>query len=278
MPRLMEKYILLLIVVVLLLVIFFIHRKDTPITLLSTRDQLDTLGICSFKNVLTPSQIEMLMQSCIDNDNKTVKDYIQQCPTILDAIHKTLGPDYVFQDYVFVIKKSSIHTCHRDGNSDMFNEKQTHPSYTMIVYLEDIEGGCLGIVPGSHDGRSLNLIGGLRSVVCHKGDMVLFNASLVHAGTLGPKSDNVRIQLKVTHKDDLEAINFYQQYNKMADRDNTLPFPIKKFHQQMSCLAPVVADMTQSEVQDTENVSVSKKIFSKIVYGDSNFYDLNDAF
>lgn len=278
MPRLMEKYILLLIVVVLLLLIFFIHRKDTPITLLSTRDQLDTLGICSFKNVLTPSQIEMLMQSCIDNDNKTVKDYIQQCPTILDTIHKTLGPDYVFQDYVFVIKKSSIHTCHRDGNSDMFNEKQTHPSYTMIVYLEDIEGGCLGIVPGSHDGRSLNLIGGLSSVVCHKGDMVLFNASLVHAGTLGPKSDNVRIQLKVTHKDDLEAIDFYQKYNKVADRDNTLPFPIKKFHQQMSCLAPVVADMTQSEVQDTENVSVSKKIFSKIVYGDSNFYDLNDAF
>ena len=278
MPRLMEKYILLLIVVVLLLVIFFIHRKDTPITSLSTRDQLDTLGICSFKNVLTPSQIEMLMQSCIDNDNKTVKDYIQQCPTILDAIHKTLGPDYVFQDYVFVIKKSSIHTCHRDGNSDMFNEKQTHPSYTMIVYLEDIEGGCLGIVPGSHDGRSLNLIGGLSSVVCRKGDMVLFNASLVHAGTLGPKSDNVRIQLKVTHKDDLEAIDFYQQYNKVAERDNTLPFPIKKFHQQMSCLAPVVADMTQSEVQDTENVSASKKIFSKIVYGDSNFYDLNDAF
>lgn len=278
MPRLMEKYILLLIVVVLLLVIFFIHRKDTPITLLSTRDQLDTLGICSFKNVLTPSQIEMLMQSCIDNDNKTVKDYIQQCPTILDAIHKTLGPDYVFQDYVFVIKKSSIHTCHRDGNSDMFNEKQTHPSYTMIVYLEDIEGGCLGIVPGSHDGRSLNLIGGLSSVVCRKGDMVLFNASLVHAGTLGPKSDNVRIQLKVTHRDDLEAINFYQQYNKVANRDNTLPFSIKKFHQQMSCLAPVVADMTQSEVQDTENVSASKKIFSKIVYGDSNFYDLNDAF
>jgi hypothetical protein len=274
----MEKYILLLIVVVLLLVIFFIHRKDTPITLLSTRDQLDTLGICSFKNVLTPSQIEMLMQSCIDNDNKTVKDYIQQCPTILDAIHKTLGPDYVFQDYVFVIKKSSIHTCHRDGNSDMFNEKQTHPSYTMIVYLEDIEGGCLGIVPGSHDGRSLNLIGGLSSVVCRKGDMVLFNASLVHAGTLGPKSDNVRIQLKVTHRDDLEAINFYQQYNKVANRDNTLPFSIKKFHQQMSCLAPVVADMTQSEVQDTENVSASKKIFSKIVYGDSNFYDLNDAF
>lgn len=278
MPRLMEKYILLLIVVVLLLVIFFIHRKDTPITLLSTRDQLDTLGICSFKNVLTPSQIEMLMQSCIDNDNKTVKDYIQQCPTILDAIHKTLGPDYVFQDYVFVIKKSSIHTCHRDGNSDMFNEKQTHPSYTIIVYLEDIEGGCLGIVPGSHDGRSLNLIGGLSSVVCRKGDMVLFNASLVHAGTLGPKSDNVRIQLKVTHRDDLEAINFYQQYNKVANRDNTLPFSIKKFHQQMSCLAPVVADMTQSEVQDTENVSASKKIFSKIVYGDSNFYDLNDAF
>jgi len=274
----MKRYILILSVMFLLLLIFFIYRKDTPVSLLSTRDQLETLGICSFKGILSQSQIEMLKQSCIDNDNKTVKEYIQRSPAILDAIQKTLGPDYVFQDYVFIIKKSSIHTCHRDGNSDMFNEKQKHPSYTALVYLEDIEGGCLGIVPGSHDGRSMNLVGGLSSVVCHKGDMVLFNASLVHAGTLGPKSDNIRIQLKVTHKDDLEAIHFYQKYNKVADRDNTLSFPIKKIHQQLSCLAPVISDMTQSEVQDTKNVSFSKKVFSKIVYGDSDFYDLNDAF
>lgn len=276
MPRIMRTTLILLLVMVLFLAL--VYRKDTPVTLLSTRDQLDTLGICSFKNVLSPSQIDMLTESCIDNDNKMVKEYIQQCPTILDAIHRTLGPEYVFQDYVFIIKKSSIHTCHRDGNSDMFNEGQKHPSYTIIVYLEDIEGGCLGIVPGSHDGRSLNLTGGLSSVVCHKGDMILFNASLVHAGTLGPKSDNLRIQLKVTHRDDLEAIHFYQKYNKVADRDNTLPMSLKKFHQQMSCLAPFVADMSQNEVKDTEHVSTSKKIFSKIVYGDSNFYDLNDAF
>jgi len=237
------------------------------------------MGICSFKNILTPDQVQSLKELCIDNDYNTVKKFIQGCPNVIDAIRRTLGPDYEFQDYIFVIKKSSIHTCHRDANGDMFNEGQQHPSYTVLVYLEDIEGGCLGIVPGSHDGRALNLTGGLHSVTCSRGDMVVFNANLVHAGTLGPKSDNIRIQMKVTHKDDRDKISYYEQYNKVIDSDNTLPGPIKKIHQQLTCMVPALADMTQGEVQTIEGVpSTGKQIFSQLVYGDPHFYDLPDAF
>ena len=253
------------------------QRKDKKVTLLSTRDHLDKYGICTFKEVINPAQVEALKTLCINNEYGTVKKYIQTCPNIVDTIRAMLGSDYEFQDYVFIIKKSSIHTCHRDANGDMFNEGQQHPSYTVLLYLEDIEGGCLGVIPGSHDGRSLNLTEGLYSVVCSKGDMILFNANLVHAGMLGPKSDNIRIQMKMTHKDDRAVIDYYENFNKVAERDNTLPMSIKKVHQQLSCLAPALADLSQGEIRDS-GTSTSKKVFSKIVYGDSGFYDLPDAF
>ena len=119
-----------------LLVLFMSLRRDTQVTLLSTRNQLETMGICSFKNILTTSQVQSLKELCIDNEYSTVKKFIQGCPNVIDAVQ-----------------------------------------------------------------------------------------------------------------------------------------------QQLSCLAPALADFTQGTVQDTDGVSgTGKQLFSKLVYGDSTFYDLPDAF
>ena len=53
-------------------------------------------------------------------------------------IKKYTNNEYIFQDYVFIIKRSSIHTCHRDSNGDFFNADQKYPSYTILFFLEDI--------------------------------------------------------------------------------------------------------------------------------------------
>jgi hypothetical protein len=258
-------------VFVLLLSAFFVNRKDTPFRPLSTRAALDRDGICQFRQILGPAQVSQLKALSVNNDSKVLKEYIHTCPAIVDTIRSLLGPDYAFHDYSFIIKKSSIHTCHRDANGDLFNEGQQWPSYTVLIYFD---GGALGVVPGSNDGRALNLTGGLRQVASASGDMILFDANLVHAGAIG--DDNVRLQLKVSHVDDHKVLDFYQGYNKVADRPNTHSFALKKVHQQLSCLAPALADMTQSEVKEDTN-SMNKKVFSALVYGDPNFYDLPDT-
>jgi hypothetical protein len=208
-------------------------------------------------------------------ENRDVKEQLMRNPRILTIV-ESLGPGYQFQDYVFILKKSSIHTCHRDANGDLFNEGQTHPSYTMIVFLEGSDN-CLEIAPGSHDGRKLNLEG-TTGVPCQAGDLFLFDANLVHAGAIGP--DRLRVQMKVTHEDDRKTIGYYENYNKVADHDNPLPDVVKGIHQRASCAFPFVADMVQDEVKQsyTGEQSDGQRAYSQFFYGNKDFYKLNDAF
>jgi len=209
-----------------------------------------------YRNVLSPSDLEIIKGS----DEKVIKQMITDDPRFKGL----MDPGYEFQDYIFVIKKSSIHTCHRDANGDMFNEGQIHPSYTMLLY---VEGGSLNVVPGSQDGRAFNF-DGTDQVFFNPGDVIVFDANMVHAGSIGP--DNLRIQMKITHHDDRDTLDYYEQYTKIASRDNKLSEPLKMIHQRLSCAVPGISDLTQEQVKRGTN----SKLFSRFFYGDENFYEL----
>lgn len=259
--------ILVVLMLILLLVGFLIFPRVGVRRSLS----LEQDGFQTHQSILSPTEVESLRQM----DNKSVKEYLQGHPRVLKVI-ESLGPGYQFQDYVFILKKSSIHTCHRDANGDLFNEGQMHPSYTMIVFLEGSDN-CLEIAPGSHDGRKINP-SGTSGIPCRAGDLFLFNANIVHAGAIGP--DRLRVQMKVTHQDDRETIKYYENYNKVADHDNPLPEFVRGIHQKASCAFPFVADMVQDEVKEsyTGKMSDGQKAYSQFFYGNQDFYKLNDAF
>jgi hypothetical protein len=214
-------------------------------------------GFSIHRGVMNQSEIDSIKVLAAEGSNDIIKQMVQNSRIELES-------GYEFQDYIFVIKKSSIHTCHRDANGDMFNEGQQHPSYTMLLF---IDGGSLNVVPGSQNGRLVNLEG-IDQIWFNPGDLILFDANLVHAGSIGP--DNLRIQMKITHRDDRDVLSYYEKYNKTASKDSMLPEPLKHIQQKLSCSVPAIADLTQGYVKSGKN----SKLFSQIFYGNENFYEL----
>ena len=275
----------ILLVLFLLWIIITAFFSEVPIYK-PTHNDLDKNGFAIYKNVLTNDEIHKLNVLCLDNDYKTTKDVLLN-HTRLNKLIKSIGSDHIFQDYVWIIKKSSVHTCHRDNNGDFFNEGQKHPSYTMIVYLEDMDK-CLGVIPESHKNQYSYFIdfnGNLVNLPCKKGDVIVFNANLIHVGTLNKLDDNLRVQLKVTHKDDIDKIAYYQNFNKVLNKDNTMPMHIRKAQRNISCMFPGFSNLTQSEnirtsrgTDNGANIGVFQKWFSYLFYGDVDFYDLPNAF
>jgi hypothetical protein len=91
--------------------------------------------------------------------------------------------------------------------------------------------------------------------------------------------------MKVSHKDDLESLSYYQNYNKVLKEENTLPHSIKKAQMNLSCMFPFVSNLTQKEnIQSARGsingatISIFQKWFSYLFYGNSHFYDLPNAF
>jgi ectoine hydroxylase-related dioxygenase (phytanoyl-CoA dioxygenase family) len=260
----------------------------------STQDyKLHKDGFCIIKNVFDEQQIEKIKNQCINNDYYNVKHYLLNDENlhnkVMSSIENNKGNNnnYVFQDYIWIIKKSSVHTCHRDNNGDFFNEGQKYPSYTMLIFLEDMDK-CLGVIPSSHkniNSYNINLNNSVMNLLCNKGDVILFNANLIHVGALNKNPNNLRIQMKITHKDDLQILSYYENYNKVLDKNNDLPFYLKKIQKNISCMFPGISNLTQSENIKTSrgtvngaNIGLSQKIFSYLFYGNSNFYDLPNAF
>lgn len=283
-------FIIITIVILVLLICAFMNDKLSE----STQDyKLHKDGFCIIKNVFDEQQIEKIKNQCINNDYYNVKQYLLNDENlhnkVMSSIENNKGNNnnYVFQDYIWIIKKSSVHTCHRDNNGDFFNEGQKYPSYTMLIFLEDMDK-CLGVIPSSHkniNSYNINLNNSVMNLLCNKGDVILFNANLIHVGALNKNPNNLRIQMKITHKDDLQILSYYENYNKVLDKNNDLPFYLKKIQKNISCMFPGISNLTQSENIKTSrgtvngaNIGLSQKIFSYLFYGNSNFYDLPNAF
>ena len=248
---------------------------------------LHTDGVEIINHVLDTSEINRLSQFCRENNYADIKRELLQNGKLQNIIQTKVGSHYLFQDYIWIIKKSVVHTCHRDNNGDFFNNNQKHPSYTMLVYLEDMEK-CLGIIPNSHkdvNSFNFNFITPVVNLPCKKGDVILFNANLIHVGCMNKKDDNVRIQLKFTHQDDIKELAYYQNFNKILNKENVLPLFLRKGQYHFFCTFPILSNLTQNEnirtARGSDNgveVGWFQQAFSYLFYGNSKFYDLPNAF
>lgn len=283
----MKRNSLFLIIIFLIVLIFcvnyFIFYNDRSIE----DGDLERDGFCLCKNVLDNGDIDVLKQLCFSKNYKKSKEIILNNPKMARLKDTVLNKDYVFQDYIWIIQKSTVHTCHRDNNGDFFNASQKHPSYTVLVYLEDMDK-CLGVMPGSHKDlytNSVNVTNTVQNVLCNKGDVIIFNANLVHVGTINKRDDNLRIQLKLTHADDIPALGYYQNFNKVLNKDNTLPWALVRAQKRFSCMFPFMSDLTQGEnirtARGSDNgvdIGLPQQAFSYIFYGNKDFYNLPNAF
>jgi len=244
-------------------------------------------GVVVISNVFNNEEINYLRELCVEKSYQKTKDYLLHHKNLTNVCSKQASSEYVFQDYIWIIQKSVVHTCHRDNNGDFFNKGQKYPSYTILVYLEPMEK-CLGVIPQSHldkNSFNVNFTDKVINLPCNPGDIIMFNANLIHVGAMNKKQDNLRCQLKYSHKDDIDTLKYYQGYNKVLNESNHLPVYLRQIQKSISCSLPILSNLTQSENIRTArgsdngvNVGIFQKIFSFLFYGNSNFYDLPNAF
>ena len=276
------------IIVIILLFIFRIFLLNDTVEHNTVKYKLENQGFQVFKKVMDSTQIQEFTAYCKNKNYKELKAKIMLEKTINNLIQNQFDSDYQLQDYIWIIEKSLLHTCHRDNNGDFFNAGQKNPSYTMLIYLEDMEK-CLGVIPYSHTNKQSNrtniLFDEVINLKCNAGDIIVFNANLIHVGCINKKDDNLRIQLKVSHKDDLDILHYYQDFNKVLNKDNPIPETLRKAQRNLSCMFPIVSDLTQGEiirtVRGSDNgidVGGGQQWFSYMFYGNKDFYDLPNAF
>ena len=270
-------------IIVLVLISVYLHISYTNV---QTRPlELEKDGVQLYRGAVSPADIATWKRLVSLKQYKEAKAAIHKSPKLLEIVH-SVSPKYVFQDYVWIIEKSSVHTCHRDNNGTFFNAGQKHDSYTMLVYLEDM-GKCLGVIPKSHvspNAYNWNLVNRVTDIACKAGDVIMFNANLIHVGTITEIDDNLRVQLKVSHKDDLGVLDYYQDFNKVLKKDNMNPKFVRHVQRHLSCMVPYISNLTQGEnirsARGTDNgvdVGWGQKMFSYLFYGNKDFYDLPNA-
>ena len=273
---------IIIIFIIIIIISYNLFFYEDIIAKPNEKYELNKNGFVIIKDVFPSNEISYLKNECINNNFKIVKKYLIENPNLKNIIKNNLNENYIFQDYIFIIKKSMIHTCHRDNNSIFYNETQKHRSYTMLIYLEDMEK-CLGVIPNSHidaNSHNINLTNNVINLLCNKGDVILFDANLIHVGALNEKDDNLRIQMKITNKDDINAISYYNNYNKVLNEDNNLPVYVRKAQKRLSCTFPFISAYTKEGIkQNSEGneTTVSQKVFSYLFHGNTNFYNLQNA-
>ena len=262
---------------------------------LEQENSLQTNGYQVLSNIFQENEIVDWIQKSQQKEFQALQTSIQTHPKLLQRLRECLPSrdhfqveKYQFQDYLWIIQKSVVHICHRDNNGDFFNEGQEHPSYTVLLYLEEMEPA-LGIFPGSHRDRytnAVNLSTPLTLVSCKKGDVIIFNANIVHTGMINDrKEDHLRIQMKFTHCDDISKIAYYENFHKILNTEASLPTWLRKVHQSTSCTFPIISDWTQGEnirtARGTDNgvdIGWGQRAFSSFFYGNADFYDLPNVF
>jgi len=248
-----------------ILIIFFslLYRRLTQTTYIGptdgqSKENLDKDGIILLAEFVTNDDIIQIKELINENKIKDVQKYIISSPNVQNKTTGLLGGDYDFHDYIFLIKRSQFHTCHRDYNGDFFNENQQYPSYTIIIYLEDMEK-CLDVIPKSHlvhQEYNMNVTDHTQTVFCKAGDAILFNANLIHNGSLNDNENNMRVQMKISHKTDHEVLHFYNKYHKVLNSENETPTVFKHAQKHISCQFPILGEyMKQYDNNKTSDLT-----------------------
>lgn len=231
---------------VLLIVIMYLYRyllRDNYLNIEQTTN-LETDGYIILKNILTKNELEFVSKLWDSGKYKEINDYI--IPKFrLDKIFK---PDYVLMDYIMFIENSVLHTCHRDNNAYQFNDIKNR-SYTMLLYIDDMNK-CLDILPKSHNTyNDFYTIDRTKTFSCKPGDLIIFDSGLVHAGSVDSNDNNRRIQFKVTHKDDVKLLSYFDKYHKLVSKKNTNSYLSKLVQKHFTCQYPILADVTQGKIK-----------------------------
>jgi len=259
--------IVILLIILLLLYISLVIRNIYTKTIKPKNYNLNKDGIIIIPEFLNLNEVNMINNMIENNEQSDIKKYIhEQKKNVLSLV----GSDYEFQDYMFVIKKSQFNACHRDYNGTFFNKKQKYPSYTIIIYLHKMEK-CLDIIPKSHKNKNeynINLTDLTESIKCNVGDALLFDSNLIHSGSINKNQDNPRIQMKITHKDDRNVLNFYENYNKQLNNSSRYSRWIQRLQKHLSCIFPVFSQYTQKydKNKDKNDINKENNFISKYVY------------
>jgi hypothetical protein len=126
-----------------------------------------------------------------------------------------LPPGYVFLNYSYTIKDSSLYTFHRDVTSSRRFQNLVYPSYTLIVYF--FKGKHLSICRNSH--KSNFIIPKPITISGNYDQYVLFDADMVHASALSDNTKRYCKQYKIAHKNDIKKLNHIQ--NTHLEKINT---------------------------------------------------------
>ena len=200
--------------------------------------------------------------------------FIHNHSGFLTQMKTRLGEDYVFADYIYTIEKSSVSTCHRDESGKVFNPTLKHPSYTVLFYLEPMDA-CLDVIPKSHkERRMMYMTKSLESIPCKPGQAIIFDADLIHSGSINKHNDNKRIQMKIVHKDDLETLDFLNNYHKVGDATKETSLQNTLFYRKLSCTLPGISDLTKN---GNALPPMLNSLYKKIVYGDEDNYKLKNV-
>ena len=199
--------------------------------------------------------------------HEPLKQKLQQC------ISSSLLPahEYEYQDYILLLNKSQIHTCHRDYNGDLYH-KTKFPSFTLLIYLYDMDS-CLDIIEKSHKHiRHMPYITDIsKHITCGIGDVLIFNSNLIHAGSVINKTEsNPRIQMKFTHNDDRNVLSFYENYTKVIDDENHTSNIQKHFIKHTTCQHPFLFEFANNV---TNGMNFKPPAwYTNLIYGNSNFF------
>lgn len=276
-----KLYILILVFLIIMLVVLPIVLRvmHHPNVYPSEHSDIFKDGFLKTKNIITADETVSIQKLWDSKDYDKIKEIIHNHRALQRFITSTLGEGYILMDYIWFIEKAVVHTCHRDNNSHKFN-KGAKRSYTMIVYIDDLNH-CLDVIPRSNNHWfNLHLYDKTKSIPCNSGDAILFDANTVHAGSLNSNKNNRRIQLKVTHKDDISKISYYDHVSKILDKENTNSAVSKRIQKHFSCMYPILSDITQNINIDSvhnKDPSFLQKLYSTVFYSDPYYYRLKDV-
>jgi len=124
-------------------------------------------------------------------------------PIVEKKILKLLPNNYIFLNYSYEIKDTSIYTFHRDLTSSKSFNNLTYPSYTLIIYF--YKGNHLSLCKKSQN--ISYIIPQPYTIYGNIGQCILFDADLVHASALSYNTKRYCRQYKIAHKYDVKKLN-----------------------------------------------------------------------
>lgn len=269
----MNSLYLLLSILLLLLISLIIKKIFRKINKKKINYNLEKHGIEIIKNLLNKNDVNIIKNLIDNNQDMEVKYNLLNNTNIKNFILNKFGPDYELHDYISILKKDQLNACHRDYNTILYNKNQKYISYTLIIYFENIEK-CLDIIPETHNSlyaNILNITDFTTSIKnCMSGDALLFNSGLIHSGSLNKKKNNLRIQLKISHKYDKQnSLNFYEQYYKKLNKENKNEKWINQLQKHITCSFPLLDILTYKyddnikREENTNNNFLSKYVYKK---------------